>query len=39
MGLSSRYIVGGEETTSDLCFDAAKKLISGTNLSERDIDA
>ena len=38
MGLSSRYIVSGEETTSDLCFDAAKKLISGTSLSESDIN-
>ena len=38
MGLSSRYIVSGEETTSDLCFDAAKKLISGTSLLESDID-
>lgn len=37
MGLSSRYIVSGEETTSDLCFEAAKKVLAGSNVSPNDI--
>jgi 3-oxoacyl-[acyl-carrier-protein] synthase III len=31
IGLSSRYVVSGDETTSDLCFQAAKKVLAGTN--------
>jgi 3-oxoacyl-[acyl-carrier-protein] synthase-3 len=31
MGLSSRYIVSGQQTTSDLCFDAAEKVLAGTD--------
>jgi 3-oxoacyl-[acyl-carrier-protein] synthase III len=31
MGLSSRYVVSGPQTTSDLCFEAAKKVLAGTN--------
>jgi 3-oxoacyl-[acyl-carrier-protein] synthase-3 len=30
MGLSSRYVVSGDQTTSDLCFDAAQRVIAGT---------
>jgi 3-oxoacyl-[acyl-carrier-protein] synthase III len=37
MGLSSRYIVSGEETTSDLCFEAAKKVMVGTGVSNKEI--
>ncbi len=37
MGLSSRYVVSGEQTTSDLCFEASKKLLEGTNIGPKDI--
>lgn len=37
MGLSSRYIVSGEETTSDLCFEAAKKVMAGTGVANKEI--
>jgi 3-oxoacyl-[acyl-carrier-protein] synthase-3 len=37
MGLSSRYIVSNDKTTSDLCFEAASNLLKGTNTSEKDI--
>lgn len=37
MGLSSRYIVSGEETTSDLCFEAAKKVMVGTGVANKEI--
>jgi 3-oxoacyl-[acyl-carrier-protein] synthase III len=37
MGLSSRYVVSGEQTTSDLCFEASKKLLEGVNISPKEI--
>lgn len=37
MGLSSRYIVSGEQTTSDLCLEASKKLLEGVNISPKEI--
>ena len=37
MGLSSRYVVSGEQTTSDLCFEAAEKLLVGTNTSSEQL--
>lgn len=30
LGLSSRYVVSNDKTTSDLCFEAAQKVIEGT---------
>ena len=37
MGLSSRYVVSGEQTTSDLCLEASKKLLEGVNISPKEI--
>ena len=37
MGLSSRYVVSGEQTTSDLCLEASKKLLEGLNISPKEI--
>ena len=31
MGLRSRYVVSDDKTTSDLCFDAARRVIAGTD--------
>lgn len=37
MGLSSRYVVSDDKTTTDLCFDAAKRVIAGTNTAIGEI--
>ena len=37
MGLSSRYVVSGPETTSDLCYEAAKKVLAGTNTAAEEL--
>jgi 3-oxoacyl-[acyl-carrier-protein] synthase-3 len=38
MGLSSRFVVSGKQTTSDLCFEASEKLLEGMRLNPKDID-
>jgi len=37
MGLSSRYVVSGPQTTSDLCYEAAKKVLAGTNTATEEL--
>jgi len=37
MGLESRYIVSGDQTTSDLCYQAAKKVLAGTNTNPEEV--
>ncbi|MDB9733875.1 ketoacyl-ACP synthase III [Porticoccaceae bacterium] len=37
MGLSSRYVVSGAQTTSDLCFEAAEKVLAGTNTAAKEL--
>jgi 3-oxoacyl-[acyl-carrier-protein] synthase III len=39
MGLSQRHIVSGDKTTSDLCFEAARDLLSGMRVKPTDVDA
>jgi 3-oxoacyl-[acyl-carrier-protein] synthase-3 len=39
LGLETRYIVSGETTTSDLCLEAASKLINGIGVLVSNIDA
>jgi len=38
-GVVQRYVANAKQTTSDLCFEAAKKLLSHKNYSEKSIDA
>jgi len=39
VGLGTRYIVSGDMTTADLCYDAAIKLMNGLGVSASEIDA
>jgi 3-oxoacyl-[acyl-carrier-protein] synthase-3 len=39
MGLNKRHVVLGNMTSSDLCQIAAKKLIAGTKINRKSIDA
>lgn len=37
MGLGTRYVCSGDQTTADLCVDAAKKLLVGTSTNPADV--
>ena len=38
IGLDTRYIVSGSETTSDLCYFSAKKLLAGLDMETSKLD-
>lgn len=39
MGISSRYVTNENTTAGDLCFEAARLLMSENNLEPKDVDA